>query len=82
MLVLSRKPGEKLCIGNDIVLTVAGVKGNQVRLAIAAPPETRVLRSELVFDAGEHFERAQVSQRGGVRCLSSVPEDAASPAKG
>ncbi len=48
MLVLSRKPGEKVVIGGNITLTVVEVRGNQVRLAFDAPPQVRILRGELV----------------------------------
>jgi carbon storage regulator len=47
MLVLSRKPGEKVVIGNGITLTVVGVQGNRVRLAFDAPDQVRILRAEL-----------------------------------
>ncbi len=47
MLVLSRKPGEKIIIGNDITLTVVEVKGNRVRLAFDAPNQICILRGEL-----------------------------------
>jgi carbon storage regulator len=47
MLVLSRKPGEQLVIGNDIILTVVWVRGNRVRLAFEAPDQVRILRTEL-----------------------------------
>ncbi len=47
MLVLSRKVGEKLYIGEDIVLTVTMVKGNRVKLGIEAPEHVRVVRGEL-----------------------------------
>lgn len=47
MLVLSRKPGEKLLIGSDIVVTVVEVKGNRVRLGVSAPAHVQVLRGEL-----------------------------------
>ncbi len=47
MLVLTRKPGEKIHIGNDIVLTVLEVQGTRVRLGIDAPDDVRVLRAEL-----------------------------------
>ena len=50
MLVLNRKESEQILIGNDIVLTVSRVIGNRVRLAIHAPPEVRVLRSDLKPD--------------------------------
>ena len=47
MPVLSRKPGEKVVIGNGITLTVVEVRGNRVRLAFDAPDEVRILRGEL-----------------------------------
>jgi carbon storage regulator len=47
MLVLSRKPGEKLVIGGGITLTLLGVQGNQVRLGVDAPGRVRILRAEL-----------------------------------
>ena len=48
MLVLTRKPGEKVVIGNGITLTVVEVGGNRVRLAFDAPDQVHILRSELV----------------------------------
>ena len=50
MLVLSRKRGETLCIGNDIIVTVVEVRGDKVRLGIEAPTSVPVHRKE-VFDA-------------------------------
>ena len=47
MLVLSRKPGEKIRLGADIVVTVVEVRGHRVRLGIEAPSHVPVLRSEL-----------------------------------
>jgi carbon storage regulator len=47
MLVLSRKPGEKVVIGHGITLTVVEVRGNRVRLAFDAPDQVRILRAEL-----------------------------------
>lgn len=47
MLVLSRKVGEKLVIGDGIVITVSRVAGQRVSIGIEAPPEVRVVRSEL-----------------------------------
>ena len=46
MLVLTRKEGESICIGDKIVVTVIRVQGSRVRLGIEAPKEFRVLRSE------------------------------------
>ena len=47
MLVLTRKPGEKINIGSDITLTVLEIRGNKIRLGIDAPKEIPVLRAEL-----------------------------------
>lgn len=46
MLVLSRKQGEELRIGDDVTVTVLEVRGHRVRLGIKAPGATRVMRAE------------------------------------
>jgi carbon storage regulator len=47
MLVLSRKVGDKVVIGNCVTVTVVEATGNNVRLAISAPEDISILRSEL-----------------------------------
>jgi carbon storage regulator CsrA len=47
MLVLTRKPGEKIRIGSDITLVVVKVNGEKIRIGIDAPKEVVVLRAEL-----------------------------------
>jgi len=53
MLVLTRKEGESIRIGDDVVITVCQLSGNKVRIGIEAPPECVILRGEL----DSHAER-------------------------
>lgn len=57
MLILTRRVGETVVIGNDVTVTVLGVKGNQVRLGVNAPREVAVHREEI-------FERIQGEHAG------------------
>jgi carbon storage regulator len=47
MLILTRKVNESLIIGDDVVITVLGVKGNQVRIGVKAPRDVAVHREEI-----------------------------------
>jgi len=47
MLILTRRVGETVVIGDDIVVTVLGVKGNQVRIGVKAPRDVAVHREEI-----------------------------------
>ena len=50
MLVLSRKPGERVLIGESITVTVVRIGPNTVRLGIAAPRDMNIVREELCID--------------------------------
>lgn len=62
MLILSRRPGEALMIGNDVTVKVLGVKGNQVRIGINAPKDMGVHREEIY----ERIKREQSKESGAV----------------
>ncbi|MBT4964267.1 MAG: carbon storage regulator CsrA [Francisellaceae bacterium] len=47
MLILTRRVGETLIVGDDVNITVLGVKGNQVRIGVNAPKEISVHREEI-----------------------------------
>lgn len=53
MLVLSRKVGERIHVGDDIVLEIRRIAGNRVTLALSAPRDVRILRGELEAAAKE-----------------------------
>lgn len=53
MLVVSRKPGEKLLIGDSVAITVVRIGPNTVRLGVEAPRDINIVREELVVTACE-----------------------------
>lgn len=57
MLILTRRIGETLMVGDDVTVTVLGVKGNQVRLGVNAPKEVAVHREEI-------YQRIQREKEG------------------
>lgn len=59
MLILTRRVGETLMIGDEVTVTVLGVKGNQVRLGINAPKTVAVHREEI-------YQRIKAEQAAGL----------------
>lgn len=59
MLILTRRVGETLMIGDDVTVTVLGVKGNQVRIGVNAPKDVSVHREEIY----ERIKKEQLLQQ-------------------
>ena len=83
MLVLSRKVGERIHIGNDVFVEVRRVAGNRVTLAINAPKSVRILRGELLeaAQAFEVFEDSPPAAESSEATIETVvmPRDAVLP---
>ena len=58
MLVLSRKKGERIKIGDNVVITIADLRGDKVRIGIEAPKDTLILREEIKEIKGENNDRS------------------------
>ena len=67
MLILTRRVGETVMIGNDVTVTVLGVKGNQVRIGVNAPRDVAVHREEIF----ERIKREEQDGGGTVRAKTN-----------
>ena len=72
MLVLTRKLGESVTIGDDIKITILGVRGRQVRLGIIAPQKVTIHREEIYFKIQEENKRAVAATREDLTKIASM----------
>jgi carbon storage regulator len=75
MLILTRRPGERVVIGDEILVTVMGVSGHTVRLGIAAPGGVPIYREEIWLAVREENRAAAAAQ------ADALPSKPATPAE-
>jgi carbon storage regulator len=72
MLVLTRKPGQSVYIGDDIKVTLHGIRGNQVRIGVEAPPSVKIYREEIYQQILEENKSAAALPSTGQADLSDM----------
>lgn len=80
MLALTRKVGEKIIIGSNIVITLADIRGDNVRLAIDAPREIKIYRGE-IYDAIA-TENKKAAESAGLDALDLLGNIQVNPSAG
>jgi len=74
MLVLTRKVGERIRIGDEVTLQVLEVRGGQVRLGLAAPAEVRIFREEIFLAIAEQNQDARLPDQARLADAAAVWE--------
>lgn len=74
MLILTRKPGESLYIGDEIKVTIVEIKGNQIRVGIEAPVNLRIYREEIYVQILEENVKAAESSAVPVEGLEGLSD--------
>lgn len=81
MLILQRRPGEKVMIGDDISVSLVSIDGNRVRLAISAPREVPIFRGELLEAEAANRDSAD-EMVGPAELLTLLDKQGILPPKG
>jgi carbon storage regulator len=76
MLVLTRKEGETIAIGEEIEIRVLRIDGDQIRLGIVAPRQMTVLRGELLLEINQETAEAGASKSVTAKALQSLAKAA------
>jgi carbon storage regulator len=79
MLVLTRKPGERIQIGEDVLLEILEVRQGQVRLGIQAPPTVRIYREEIARQIRDENRRAAAPDPAAAERLTARLRNALKP---
>ena len=74
MLILTRKPGESLYIGDNIKITIVELKGNQIRVGIDAPSELRIYREEIYLQILDENKKAAEAAMGSDQGLEGLSQ--------
>jgi carbon storage regulator len=75
MLVLSRRVGDSVVIGDDVVVTVLEVRGDVIRLGVDAPREVAVRRKELLAELADSNRAAASPDPAAIKNLSALVRD-------
>ena len=73
MLVLTRKPRQQIMIGDNIVINVVEVQGENVRIAIDAPKDIKIYRGEIYRAIQEENQKAAAQQLGSLDLHNALP---------
>ncbi|MDR3358439.1 MAG: carbon storage regulator CsrA [Desulfovibrio sp.] len=76
MLILTRRPGESLYLGENIRITILGVQGKHVRIGLEAPDDTTVYREEVYKRVEEENRRALITSNEDVLVAASLWNEA------
>lgn len=74
MLVLTRKPGEALMIGDDIEITIVSVSGDQIKIGIDAPKHVDIHRKEIYIQIGDENKSASAGVENLAGLLKLPPK--------
>ena len=72
MLVLTRRPGQSVYIGDEVKITLVEIKGNQVRIGVDAPPTVRIFREEIYLQILEENRSAAALSADAPKDLKSM----------